>query len=106
MDEVIKSDIHYQEHTGEITHKMTQPTEKVILERNARLRNNPGVIRDLGHSSTGGTWGRMVATIPEVMVEKAIRMGFEINSRDAEHAGREMGRFLQTDDGKSCLIQG
>jgi len=48
MDEVFRSEFHYQEHTGELTHKLTQPSEDLILQRNAELRKNPGVIQDLG----------------------------------------------------------
>lgn len=105
-DQVIKSDIHYQEHTGELTHVMSQPTEKSILERNQDLRNSPGVISDLGAKGSGETWGRMVASIPEIIWEQAIRQGYEINSPDAGHAGLEMDRFLKTPIGKTCLVQG
>ncbi len=103
-DPVIRSRIHYQEHTGVITHETTQPTEDVILERNSELRKNPGVIRDLGAGS-GDTWGRQVATIPMILFEKAIRKGYDLNSKDSEHAGKELHRFLQSDMGKVCLVQ-
>ncbi len=104
-DEVIRSDVHYQEHTGVLTHKTTQPSEKLILERNAELRKNPKVIKDLG-SNEGGTWGRQVASIPFIMFEAAIRAGFDLNCRDAEQRQKEMFRYLQTDEGKKCLVQG
>ena len=103
MDEVIRSDIHYQEHTGVLTHKTTQPTENIILERNAELRKNPGVIQDLGKQS-GGTFGRQVASIPFIMYEKAIRDGYEINAGDAEHRQKELFRYLQSEEGKKCLV--
>jgi len=103
MDEVIRSDIHYQEHTGVLTHKTSQPTENLILERNAELRKNPGVIQDLGKQS-GGTFGRQVASIPFIMYEKAIRDGYEINAGDAEYRQKELFRYLQSEEGKKCLV--
>jgi len=106
MDEVFKSEFHYQEHTGELTHKLTQPTEDLILDRNQELRKNKGVLNDLGHGQEGGSWGRQVASIPMNIFEKALREGFELNSRDKTHGEQEMNRFLQTPMGKACLVQG
>jgi len=106
MDEVFRSDVHYQEHTGVLTHKVTQPTEDLILQRNAELRKNPGVIRDLGSQSEGGTWGRQVASIPQIMYDRALRDGFDLNSKDADHRSKEVHRFLATENGKKCLVQG
>lgn len=105
MDSVIKSDIHYQEHTGVMTHKTSQPTEKLILDRNAELRRNEGAIQDLGAQSEGGTFGRQVASIPEILFYKAIKDGFELNHKNSEFAGKEMMRFLQTPEGQSCLVR-
>jgi len=104
-DEIFRSDFHYQDHTDEFTHKLTQPTEPIILERNNELRKNPGVIRDLGHSSEGGTWGRQLASIPQIVYDRAIRDGFHLNCKNAQQAGLEMARFLKTDIGKACLVQ-
>jgi len=106
MNELFKSDIHYQDHTDNLTHKLTQPSEGIILDRNSRLRNNPGVIQDLGAQSKGGTWGRQVASIPEIIYYKAIKDGFDLNSKNKAHAGLEMQRFLKTPEGKACLVQG
>lgn len=100
MDEVIKSDLHYQEHTGVLTHKTSQPTEKAILERNQDLRNAEQ--RKLGKGTQ--TWGRQVASVPMIIVERAIRDGYELNSKDQKHAQKEMFRFLQSDMGKACLV--
>ena len=105
MDEVIRSRFHFQEHTEVLTHEQTQPSEDLILERNAELRKNPGVIRDLG-SNKGGTWGRNIASIPFIMYEAAIRAGFELNSGDAESRSKELFRYLKSDEGKKCLVQG
>ena len=105
MDEVIKSDLHYQEHDGQLTHIATQPTEDIILARNAELRKNPGVIQDLGKQSNG-TFGRQLASIPFIMYDKAIRDGFILNAGDADSRSKELFRYLKSEEGKKCLIQG
>jgi hypothetical protein len=98
MDEVIKSTVHYQEHTGTLTHVQTQPTENIILARNAELRKNPGALRDL-------SFGRQVATVPLNMFEAAIRAGFDLNNPSGKIAGAEMARYLKTEEGRKCLVQ-
>ena len=105
MDEVIRSNIVFQEHTEELFHEQTQPTEDLILNRNAELRKNPGVIKDLGADSPGGTWGRSVASIPFITYDWAIRNGYELNSGDAEHRSKELFRFLRSEKGKECIIR-
>ena len=106
MNDVIRSDIHYDEGTSVLTHKTTQPTEDLIFQRNAELRKNPGVIQDLGAQDGKGTWGRMLASIPFIIFEKAKRDGFELSHSDKDHRSSELFRFLQTEDGKKCLVQG
>jgi len=106
MDEVFKSGVHYQNHTDVLTHKLSQPSEQIILDRNSRLRNNEGVIQDLGAQSKDGAWGRQIASIPLIMFEKAIHDGYRLNSQNQKEAGLEMTRFLQTPEGKACLVQG
>jgi hypothetical protein len=98
MDEVIKTDFHYQNHTETLTHVATQPTEEIILNRNAELRKNPGAIKDL-------SFGRQVASIPFIIYNNAIRQGFALNSRDKDIADREMMRFLKTPIGRTCMVQ-
>lgn len=105
MDEVIRSDIHFQEHDETLTHVQTQPTEELILQRNKELRKNPGVIKDLGEELPGGSWGRSVASIPFITYDWAIRNGFELNSGDAEHRSKELFRFLKTEKGQECIIR-
>lgn len=108
MDELFRSRIKYQDHEDKLYHELTQPTEDIILGRNAALRNNPGAINDL-HSKdeTGGdSWGRWVASIPYIMYEKAKRDGYDLDCKDQKIAQRELNRFLQSTDGKLCLIQG
>jgi hypothetical protein len=104
FDGVIKSDIHA--HLDEIAHVRTQPSENIILARNAELRKNPGAIRDLGAGKEGGVWGRQVASIPFNMFEKAIRDGYDLNNRDSSIATKEIHRYLASTEGKLCLVQG
>lgn len=92
------------EHGTEIAHKVTQPTEDIILARNARLRLNPGSINDLGKGQEGGTWGRQVASIPLIIYTEAKRNGFDLDSKDKKVAELEMIRFLKTPKGMACLV--
>ena len=105
-DNTILQKFHFQEHTEVLTSILTQPTEDIILARNAELRKNPGVINDLGKGSEGGTWGRQLASIPEIMFYSAIGKGFDLLSKDKDIAAKEMQRFLATPDGQLCLVQG
>ena len=107
MDAVINSEFSMDPATGVLTHKQTQPTENIILARNAELRKNPGAIQDLGSQKkgNGGSWGRQIASIPEIMYNRAIRVGFALNHKDQGHAAAEMQRFLATSEGKKCLIR-
>jgi hypothetical protein len=102
MDEVFKSELYFEH--DHIVHKVTQPTEDIILERNKRLRNNTGVINDL-KDEDGETWGRMLCSIPMIIWDRAIKDGFDLNSRDAKTAEKELFRFLATDIGKACLVE-
>jgi hypothetical protein len=103
FDGVIKSE--FLSHIDEVCHRQTQPSENLILARNAELRKNPGVIYDLGEQG-GDTWGRMVASIPMNMFEKAIRDGYALNHKDTDIAATAMMNYLLTPDGKACLVQG
>lgn len=103
IDGLFKSE--FIEHGTELAHKLTQPTEDIILERNKRLRNNPGAINDLGKGNEGGTWGRWVASIPELNYYAAIKAGYELNAKDPKRRQAEMTRFLATPIGRACLIQ-
>ncbi len=106
MQDIFSSKLYYQDHEDKLYHEVTQPTEDLILERNADLRKNVGAIRDLGAMSEGGTWGRQVASIPFIIYEEAIRNGFALNHKDSSIAGKEMHRFLQTEKGRMCLVRG
>ena len=97
VDEVFKSEFLVSEHTGELAHRLSQPTEDLILSSNAELRKNKGAIRDL-------SFGRQVASIPLIMWEKAILDGYQLNCKDKPTREREMNRFLRSEDGKKCLV--
>jgi hypothetical protein len=103
VDGLFKSE--FIEHGSELCHKLTQPTEDMILERNKRLRNNPGAINDLGKGNEGGIWGRWAASIPELNYNAAIKAGYDLNAKDPKHRAAEMTRFLATPIGRACLIQ-
>lgn len=105
MDEVFKSRAVYQEHEDVLYHELTQPTESAILARNAELRKDPGTIKDLGaNMGRGETWGRQVASIPFVIYEKALSLGYQLNA-PGEHGQKEMMRFLSSETGKLCLVR-
>jgi len=97
MDSVIKSEFHYQNHTDTLTHIQTQPTEKLILERNAELRKD-NALNDL-------SFGRQVASIPMIMFNKAIRDGYDLSNPDGKIAGAEMMRYLKSTEGQMCMVR-
>jgi len=101
-DWVLRSDIIME--GDRIIHKITQPTENLILERNSELRKNEGCIQDLGAQS-GSTWGRMVACIPENLLIWANRNGYDLNNKDPDFASKELFRFLNSEKGKPCLVR-
>lgn len=96
MDEVIRSELHYQPHTDELIHARTQPTEGLIYERNAELRKD-SVLSDL-------SFGRQVASIPIIAWERAIRAGYDLANPDGDIAGKEIMRFLRSEEGQLCIV--
>jgi hypothetical protein len=103
FDGVIKSEL--LTHIDEVCHKQTQPSEPLILARNAELRKNPGALYKLGEQE-GHVWGEMVASIPMNMFEKAIRDGYALNHPDADISASAMANYLLTPEGKACLVKG
>lgn len=93
MDGPIKSRLVFQPHENKIYHERTQPTEKIILERNKQLRNNPGTLKDL-------SFGRKIADIPFNMIEKAKRDGYDIMKDPTA-----LMKWLKTEDGRLCIVQ-
>ena len=76
----------------------TQPSESAILEHNKQLRLNPGSVNDL-------SYGRLIADIPEIIYQQALKDGFQFNHPDPQIARLEKRRFLNTPIGKACMVQ-
>lgn len=91
-DGVFQSKLVYQDHEEKMYHQTTQPTEKMILHRNAELRKNEGALKK-------NLSMHYMAEIPMVMVEKARRDGYEILKNQDD-----MRKWLATDDGRLCLV--
>lgn len=104
MDGLFQSRIKYQAHEDKLYHALSQPTEDLILGRNAELRKNPGAVNDFGKGTQ--SWGRLVASIPFIKYEQAKRDGFDLDCKDQQIAQQELNRFLKTTEGRMCLIQG
>lgn len=110
IDEIFRSKIVFDPSEEKLYHEVTQPSEDLILNRNAEMRKNPGILHDLGAQGGGRTksqtWGRWLCSIPEVMYVKAIRDGYDLNCPDKEIRSKELNRYLQSEEGKKCLVQG
>jgi hypothetical protein len=76
---------------------MDQPSENLILERNAQLRKD-NALGDL-------SFGRQVASIPFIMWERAKRAGYDLESKDPSISQKEILRFLRSDMGKVCMVR-
>ena len=98
----LKSEIYGE--GSSIVHRTSQPTEDLILDRNAELRKNPGAIKDLGGKGDQ-SWGRQIASIPFITYNKAIKDGFQLNHSDVQIAEKELFRFLKTPEGQACLVR-
>lgn len=92
------SEFHYQNHTDTLYHRLTQPNEDIILERNATLRKEP-------EAFAKNDYFHQIASIPLIMWDKAIRDGYQLNNSDSQIADRELMRFLRTDEGKFCMVR-
>jgi hypothetical protein len=79
--------------------RMTQITEDIILARNYEMRKNPGILNDL-------SFGRKMASIPLGLWEAAKRKYPELNAPDNETRQKALLKFLKTEEGKKCLVQG
>ena len=94
----ILSEIAHQAHTNELFHRRTQPNEDIILERNQRLRNEP-------EAFAKNDYFHQLASIPIIMWEKAVRDGYELNSKNNEHATKELMRYLRSPEGRTCMVR-
>jgi hypothetical protein len=100
---VFKYKFHWDE-SDEVLHKtLEQPTEDLILERNANLRNNPDAIKSIGSGTE--TLGRVVANIPFIHLDWAVRNGYDIYSRDNDIAEKELHRFLMSPIGRLSWVR-
>jgi hypothetical protein len=96
LDEVFKAD--YEIHGDQLVRRLTQPTENIILNRNAELRKNPGAIRDM-------SFGRMVASIPFNDYEFLRRKYPELVYGDAEQRQKCMYKILSSSEGARFLVR-
>jgi hypothetical protein len=96
IDEVFK--VQYERQGDKMVRAMTQPTEELILRRNKKLRQNPGVLKDL-------SFGRLVANIPLNDLEALKRKYPELAHGDAELRSLTMMKILQMPEYKKFLVQ-
>ena len=106
MNGIFQSEFKFDAHDDTVHHVLTQPSEDLILANNAELRKNSDIITDLGAKEEGGAWGRQIASVPFSMFNAAIRAGYALNAPDSQIASFEMHRYLQSEEGKKCLIRG
>ena len=91
------SEFHSDAHDGTIHHRITQPNEALILERNKRLRNEPEAFKKNDFMAP-------LCTIPVSTWEWAKRNGYDLDCQDREIADKELFRFLKSPEGKACLM--
>ncbi len=86
--------IEWKEQLGKTVRRDRQPGRKIILERNARLRNEA---RDaINHKFLGGLL-RPTATIPEKDFEYLVKINPDLMSPDKEILARAWKKFLERD---------
>jgi len=100
---IFKSTFHFDEATEVLTRVLDQPSRKLILDRNAELRKNPGAYKDLGAQS-GESFGRLQAIVPMIMIEEAIKAGYALNSKDKAQREQAWALFLKSPAGQSCMV--
>lgn len=98
-DGIIQNEYHFSEHDEVLTVRQTQPSEQLIMDRNAELRLNPGARRDLT-GNDGKTWGRHQANIPNIIYHKVIAEGkYDLSTE------RGIQEWLNgTKEGRACLV--
>lgn len=85
--------------TGEVGHIFEQKDRDVILERNARLRNNPHALNDL-------SFGRQVASIPFEDWQYFLQKNPNYRHMDKKEKEVCMMNFLKFDPiGQACCVQ-
>ena len=98
-DGQFKSRIVEHAATGEVGHIFEQKDRDVILERNKRLRQNPGALRDL-------SFGRLVATIPLEDWYHFLKITPGYRQMDKKQRQAAVMKFLKFDPiGRACQVQ-
>ena len=97
-DGVLVNTLHCTGH-NEVTGVITQPSQKLILQRNAELRKNPGSLRDL-------SFGRQIASIP-LLDYLALRAKYPklADRSDAKRYSAELIRVLKMPENKEFLVR-
>lgn len=98
-DGVIVNEFKHSAHEDRLYVKQTQPSEKIILDRNAELRKNKGALKGLT-GADGKVWGKLAANIPNIMYYKVMGEGKYNLNNDAD-----LHRWLkETPEGRACLV--
>ena len=98
-DGLIVNEFYHDAHDETMHVRQTQPTEQLILDRNAELRRNKGALKDLS-GPDGKKWGGMTASIPVIMYDKVMKAG-KYNLQD----DGDLNKWLrETPEGRSCLV--
>lgn len=85
-------------HGNEVGHIFEQKDRDVILERNKRLRANPGALRDL-------TFGRQVASIPFEDWQTFLEKHPDYRQMDKEKRLVTLMTWLKTTpEGRACMV--
>ena len=98
-DGVILNKFYHDDHDDTMHVKQTQPSEQLILDRNAELRRNKGALKPLA-GTDGKAWGGMTASIPEIMYHKVCKEGkYDLNN------DKDLNKWLKdTPEGRACLV--
>ena len=98
-DGVFTSHLHKQRHEGQagrFYHTLDQPSRRLILERNAELRKNKGVLKDL-------SFGRQLASIPLLDYYALQRKFPKLKSTDGKERSEELMRVLRMPEYKPLV---
>lgn len=95
-DGVFVSKRVYQPHEDRIYRQLSQPSRKLILERNAELRKND-VIKDL-------SFGRFIADIPLIDMENLRKKYPDLASHDSKIRSKALFNLLNSPEGRIYLV--
>lgn len=77
---------------------LTQPTQDLILNRNAELRKNPGALKDL-------TFGRQVASIPFLDYLKIKKDYPDLDKMDGKSRSALLLKILNKPENRHYLVR-